>query len=233
MLVRDAEPSRLAWARTTALALVRELGDVPVGIVVFAGRAYALSPPTRDAGAVGLYLDALDPQMITQTGSALSGALRQGVGLLLAGEAEGGVMVLISDGNTADDPAELEAAVDLARRGQVPVIAVGVGTARGGPVPDLDPVTGERLGYKREADGQVVESHLAEEVLEAIAAGTGGSYLPAVRAPAARLAALVRSGSGRGGGTRMEGPPRFAWFAGLALLLLVCEGALWRGKGSV
>lgn len=230
MLVSDVEPSRLAWAQVTASELVQALGDVPVGIVVFAGRAYALSPPTRDAGAVGLFLETLDPQMITQTGSALAGAIRQGVGLLVAGEAEGGTMVLISDGNTADDPADLDAAVRLARRAGVPVLAVGVGSPRGGPVPDLDPVSGEMLGYKRESDGTVVESHLAEGILQAIAAGTGGRYLPAERAPVQRLASLVRSGSGRGGGVSMEGPPRFAWFAALALVALAVEGLVGRGR---
>jgi Ca-activated chloride channel family protein len=231
MLVEDANPSRLAWARAAAAHLVRELGDAPIGIVVFAGRAYALTPPTRDAAAVDLYLDALDTRMITQTGTALAGALRQSVGLLLAGEGEGGAMVVISDGNSAEDPDDLEEAIALTRRANVPVFVLGVGTAAGGPVPDLDPVTGGLLGFKREASGEVIESHLAEDLLIAVARGTGGAYFAAGENAPQRVADLVRARPGGGGGQDSEAPPRFAWFATVALVLLAAEGAVGgRGK---
>jgi Ca-activated chloride channel family protein len=225
MLVEDANPSRLAWARAAAAHLVRELGDAPIGIVVFAGRAYALTPPTRDAAAVDLYLDALDTRMITQTGTALAGALRQSVGLLLAGEGEGGAMVVISDGNSAEDPDDLEEAIALTRRANVPVFVLGVGTAAGGPVPDLDPLTGGLLGFKREASGEVIESHLAEDLLIAVARGTGGAYFAAGENAPQRVADLVRARPGGGSGQDSEGPPRFAWFAAVALVLLAAEGA--------
>lgn len=223
MLVEDTRPSRLGWARAAAARLTRELGDVPIGIVVFAGRAYALTPPTRDAGAVDLYLDALDTRMITQTGSALAGALRQSVGLLLAGEADGGTMVVISDGNTDEDPDDLDEAIALTRRARIPVFVIGVGSAGGGPVPDLDPATGERLGFKQEADGKVIESSLGEELLLAVARSSGGAYFPASPAAPERIARLVRARPGGGRGRQVDRPPRFAWFAAAALVLLAVE----------
>jgi Ca-activated chloride channel homolog len=225
MLVDDADPSRLAWARAAAARLTCELGNAPVGIVVFAGRAYALTPPTRDAAAVDLYLDALDTRMVTQTGSALAGAVRQAAGLLLAGEAEGGAMVVISDGNTNESAEDIEESVQLARRAGIPVFALGVGTARGGPVPDLDPVTGERLGFKREPAGELVVSRLDERLLTVLASGTGGAYLAAGEAAPGRMADLVRTRRGGRGPGGPEAPTRYAWFAGVALLLLLAEGA--------
>lgn len=230
MLVDDAPPSRLAWAKMAAVRLAEALGDAPTGIVVFAGRAYALAPPTRDAGAIDLYLDALDTRMITQSGSALAGAIRQGVGLLLAGEGDGGALVVISDGNTMEEPEDLEAAVELARRARIPVFTVGVGTASGGPVPDLDPVTGERAGYLRWPDGEAVESQLSEEILRAVARGTGGTYLQANSASPERLADLVRSVAGAVEPDSAPGQPRFAWFAAAALLLLLLEGFVGRSR---
>ena len=230
MLVEDQAPTRLGWTRVAAGAIARELGDVPIGLVVFAGRAYALSPPTRDPGAVELYLDALDTGMITQTGSALSGALRQGVGLLLAGESEGGSMIVISDGNTDEDAGELQSAIDLASRAGVPIVTVGVGTVAGGPVPDFDPVTGVRRGYKIYSDGTPVESRLTETVLQEIARGTGGTYVRAAEATPDEVAELVRSLPGRGSTEGRDGAPRFAWFASLALLLLALEGVAGRSR---
>ena len=67
MLVEDQHPSRLEWTRAATGLLVQALGEIPVGVVVFAGRAYALVPPSVDPTAVHLYLDALDPGMVTQT----------------------------------------------------------------------------------------------------------------------------------------------------------------------
>ena len=232
MLVEDASPTRLAWTRAAARGFTRELGDAPVGMVVFAGRAYALAPPTRDAGAIDLYLDALDTRMITQTGSALAGAVRQSVGLLIAGDSEGGAMVVFSDGNTNEDPADVEEAAALARRAGVPVFTVGVGSGAGGPVPDLDAATGERLGYKREVSGEVIVSRLGEGLLMALAEETGGAYLSADEASPGRLAELVRARSGGRGPGGPEAPARYAWFAGAALLLLLAEGAAARGGGA-
>lgn len=222
MLVNDQHPTRLAWTRAAAGLLVDALGDVPAGIVVFAGRAYALVPPTLDPAAVHLYLDALDPGMVTQTGSALSAAVRQGVGLLHAG-GEGGALVVFSDGNVAEPEDSVEAAIALARRTGVPVMTVGVGTPQGGAVPALDPLSGAVSGVLREEDGGEVRSQLTEQVLRRVAAQTGGAYVhasvfePAELAAAARRAAGAEEG-GRGG--------LVALLTFIALLLLVTESAL-------
>jgi hypothetical protein len=135
-------------------------------------------------------------------------------------------MVVISDGNSAEDPDDLEEAIALTRRANVPVFVLGVGTAAGGPVPDLDPVTGGLLGFKREASGEVIESHLAEDLLIAVARGTGGAYFAAGENAPQRVADLVRARPGGGGGQDSEAPPRFAWFAAVALVLLAAEGAV-------
>ena len=80
-------------------------------------------------------------------------------------------MVLVSDGE--DLEGEVEAAVQQAREAGVVVHAVGVGTERGEPVPELD-ADGRAVGFKKDEAGQVVISRLDEAALEAIARGTGG-----------------------------------------------------------
>src|SRR5690606_42047130 len=52
------------------------------GLVAFAGRAYILSPLTVDHGALELYIDALDPGIVSYGGSSLSAALRQAIDLV-------------------------------------------------------------------------------------------------------------------------------------------------------
>src|SRR5690606_32462792 len=68
MLAPDVAPDRLERARLLARRIVREMRTDRIGLVVFAGRAYVLSPLTTDHGALDLYLDALDPQIVSQGG---------------------------------------------------------------------------------------------------------------------------------------------------------------------
>jgi hypothetical protein len=82
MLVGDVGGTRIELQRAVAQAFVRAIPDLPVGIVAFAGRAFSLTPPTRDRTSVEMYLATLDPTIVTQTGSALGAAIRQGVSLL-------------------------------------------------------------------------------------------------------------------------------------------------------
>lgn len=223
MLVRDVEPDRLEQLRTAALAAVRALGERPVGLVVFAGRAYALSPPTADRGALELYLDALDPAIVTQTGSALAPALRQAVALILRGEEEAGAVLLITDADALDGVEEIGVAAGIAGRAGIPIYALGAGTPAGGPVPDVDLTTGEVRGFKRDAAGQVAISRLREERLQEVAEASGGAYA-ALRDPAAvaellgRLAGAEGSGAGDG-----KGGGRYRPWALAALLLLLVE----------
>lgn len=236
MLVEDVGASRMEVERALARAIVGELPGTPVGVVVFSGRAYALSPPTVDPGAVALYLEALDPQIVTQSGSSLAAAIRQGVGLLALAASEGpaGSVVLLTDGDVAEDEETVAEAASLARRAGVPVHVVGVGSAEGGPVPGFDPATGSPRDFIRDAGGAVVESRLREETLRDIARTSGGEYVAWSDDDAVRrvVAALRRGGAEEGGGAEVPGAPRYAWFALPALVLLAVEPLARRRQGS-
>jgi Ca-activated chloride channel family protein len=230
MLTEDVKPNRLTLLRATAHRLLSHLTGTPVGIVVFAGRAYALSPPTTDPGALELYLDALDPQMVTQTGTSLSAAVRQAVGLLATTRGHTGSIVLISDGNAQETPDELGAATSIAKRAGMPVYTVGIGTPQGGPVPRIDFRTGRRNGFIPDPAGGNAISRLDENLLRYVASETRGEYLPLGTGEGVdRLGALLGGGGAAAGGGEEE-PARYAWFAGAALLLLVAEVLIARRR---
>jgi len=231
MLARDADPSRLERERTLARRLLRELPSDRVGLVAFAGRAYTLSPMTVDHGALELYLDALDPGIVSYGGSSMSAALRQATDVARAPETRPGVVVLVSDGEALEDESEVLSAARRAAEQGVVVNTVGVGTTEGAPVPDLDPETGAMTGYKRGPDGQIVVSHLNGDLLREVAARTGGRYFQLGRAGASdRLVSLLK-GLDRDEGTtnrRVERHTRYEWFAALALVFLVLDAVLAR-----
>jgi Ca-activated chloride channel homolog len=229
MLVRDAAPDRLERMRLLVRRVLRDLPGDRVGMVVFAGRAYVLAPMTADHSALDLYIDALDPDIVSQGGSALSASIQQAVDLVrarpeLAGER---VVLLISDGEAHEERAAVLAAADRARRAGVIVNTVGVGTTEGGTVPILD-ADGAVIGNTRDEFGEIVISRMDEALLREVADRTGGTYvhLDGPAATARIIASLRGMERERGNETRTVLADRFALFLALALLLLVADAAV-------
>lgn len=171
MATEDVAPNRFFVARQALLSLVAQLEGDRLALVAFEGAAYPLVPLTLDADAVGLFLETLEPGAVPTPGTSVGGGLARGLELFVDKERHNKVMVLVSDGE--DLEGEVEEAIQRAREAGVVIHAVGAGTERGEPVPDVD-AEGNRVGFKKDEDGTTVVSRLHGETLERIARGTGG-----------------------------------------------------------
>jgi hypothetical protein len=91
----------------------------------------------------------------------------------------GKAIVLFTDGGDSDPAALREVA--LARELGIAVLLVGVGTAAGGVVHDVDELTGRRTQPKRLPDGSTVTSRRDDAGMTALAAAGGDAkrYFPA------------------------------------------------------
>jgi len=138
MMSQDVKPSRLRAAQEAAKTFVLGLpGHVRAGLVVFAGYATLLSPPTTDHAQLARTIDGISVQHRTAIGdglleavAALPGRVRPAPdGSLppLPRDLPPGFVVLLSDGqnNSGTDPMQ---AADVARRESVTVYTVGIGT---------------------------------------------------------------------------------------------------------
>lgn len=228
MLARDLEPNRLERQRLFTSRLLRELAGDRIGLVVFAGRAYTLSPLTTDHSALQLYLDALDPGIVSQGGSSLAAAITQGVELV-RGETPARrqrVLLLASDGEALEEHEAVRTAAARAASLGIIIHTVGIGTTAGAPVPETDPA-GYTIGYKRDPDsGETVISRLEESLLQHAAQTTGGHYVRSDRAGATaalldRIRGLERDSAA--GATREIPHERFAWFIAIALALIAAD----------
>jgi Ca-activated chloride channel family protein len=233
MLAEDVPPSRLERERDAARGLVDRLGG-RVGLVAFGGSGHVLSPLTSDGTALHLYLDALSPEIVNQSGTSLYSALRHALELLGPAGPRGapGAIVLVSDGEALDPPRLVDLSVDEAARRGVPIHTVGIGTAAGAPVPDYDDISGRRIGFKREPDGTVATSRLDEATLRRIAQQTGGTYTAATDARAVATLAAAAARGGRATRARGETLPdnRYAWPLLLALVLIAADSLMERGR---
>lgn len=169
MKATDVSPDRLTRAKQFMLKLIDNMHDDRLGLVLFAGNAYAQMPLTFDREAAKLYVSAANPGYISAQGTSIGDAFRKS-GLLFEADAERfKSIILITDGETHDEDA-LDMAKEMANMG-VMINTLGLGSPSGTTIPDS---TGNP---KKDASGNVVISKLNEEILKEIAQRTNGRYI--------------------------------------------------------
>jgi Ca-activated chloride channel family protein len=115
--------------------------------------------------------------VLPDPGTNVQAALEGAKNALEAEEGFGArVIVLFTDGE-GHEGEPLPVARGLREAG-IPVLAVGVGTPAGEPIPVLD-ANGRHTGYKKDRAGNVVLSKLDETLLRQVASESGGEYHPA------------------------------------------------------
>ena len=119
MQIEDFKPNRLEAAKETALEFIEGRFQDRIGIVIFSGDAYSLSPLTTDYELLKNYIRDIDFSMIENRGTAIGSALGVMTNRMRESDSKSKVAILLSDGdNTAGniDPitaAELAAAYDI------------------------------------------------------------------------------------------------------------------------
>src|SRR5882724_2089184 len=159
MLAEDLRPSRLAKAQSEAARLADLLPGDRIGVVAFSGSAATLCPMTLDHAASRMFIDAMDPGILSDPGTALGLAMKQIAETLKSKDRRYKAAVVFSDGE--DHAGEVDAAIAEAAEQGIIVHTVGVGTAAGGPIPLRDN-RGAVTGYKQDRQGRVVTTRLEE-----------------------------------------------------------------------
>jgi Ca-activated chloride channel family protein len=223
MLAADVAPDRLTRAKLAARELQRLARADRLALVAFAGSAFLQCPLTLDDNAFEQSLNLLTPDLLPEGGTALGPAILEALKAFKDSGRNHRVIVLFSDGE--DHEGDAPAAAARAAEEGVKIFTVGVGTATGDRLRQVDEQG--RTTYVLDEHNQPVVSRLNAELLRDIARKTGGDYLPLIGADPmktlyeARLAELPRSDlSARWARQYHE---RFQWPLGLALLLLVAE----------
>ncbi len=175
MLARDVQPSRLERAKLELSTLLDELKGDRVAVVAFAGDAFIQCPLTSDYAAAKMFLRAIDPEAMPQGGTNIGAALLLSRQVLDSADrgAKDKVVVLISDGE--DLEGEISEGVDTLKEANVKVLAVGIGSESGEPIPILNK-RNELVGYKKDENGATVMTRLDRAGLQRIAEATGGEF---------------------------------------------------------
>jgi Ca-activated chloride channel family protein len=173
MLAEDIKPNRLEKAKHEIGKLIDLLEGDRIGLIAFAGIAHVQCPLTLDYSAAKLFLNIMDIDLIPQPGTAVGEAIKKAIPAFNSEDRKHKVLILITDGESHEsDP--LEIATEAEKEGII-IYTVGIGSAQGVPIP-LYTKSGNKTGFKKDRQGNVVTTKLDVVTLQKIAYQTGGKY---------------------------------------------------------
>ncbi len=230
MLCEDVAPNRLDKSKQIVSQIIAQLAGDRIGVVAYAGSAFPVLPITTDYGVARMFLQSMNPGMVSSQGTSLDDAIKLSSTYFDGDKEIGKLMILISDGEDHSDGAE-EAAEEAKKNG-MKIITIGVGTEKGGPIPLKE--NGITKSFQRDRDGQVVITKKNIESLKTIAKATEGGYVNGNNTR--EVVEYVKKALGNIQKNEFESQQftdfnsQFQWFLGAALLLLCADVFLLERK---
>jgi Ca-activated chloride channel family protein len=178
MLAEDMLPNRLDRAKQEMVDLIRGLQGDRVGIVVFAGKAFALCPLTIDYDAALMFTRSVGVDIVSEPGTNLAAAIETSAKLFEHSDKRDRAIILVTDGENHEGDA-----VDAARvagGNGIKIYTIGIGNPSGELIPERG-TAGSIEGYKKDRRGETVLTQLDESTLQSVSSASDGKYLPATR----------------------------------------------------
>ena len=176
--------SRLDVAKALLRSMLNGLKDDRIGLVVFAGETMVQSPLSYDKNSFLTFLERVNPNLLSEQGTNLGGAIQTSIDRFSTTASQTKVILLISDGEDPDTK-HIQSAISEAEKKNIQIFTVGIGSERGGYIPEGQTWFGDTI-YKRLSNGQLVISRIAEAPLKEIAERTKAEYFRASNVKTAR-----------------------------------------------
>lgn len=164
MLIEDFQPNRIEAAKAVAMDFVDHRPQDRIGLVVFAGESFTLCPLTIDHNILKNAIDGASSGIL-EDGTAIGSGLATAVDRLRSSTSKSKVVILLTDGVNNSGSIDPLTAAEIARKFNVKVYTIGMGSISSGPLP----VPGVGL----------IPSDIDEGLLQKIADMTGGRYFRA------------------------------------------------------
>ncbi|RAJ13915.1 VWA domain-containing protein [Arenibacter echinorum] len=174
MLAEDIAPNRLEKAKRLVSEIINQLASDRIGIIAYAGQAFPQLPITTDYGAAKMFLQNMNTDMLSSQGTAIDQAIELASTYYDDEEQTNRVLFIISDGEDHSE-GDVSNAVEDATNEGIRVFTIGVGKAKGAPIPLKRNGIVESL--KKDNQGEVVITKLNEDVLQEIADEGNGEYI--------------------------------------------------------
>ena len=128
MQIEDFKPNRLEAAKRTARSFIAGRDQDRIGLVIFSGDAYSLSPLTTDYELLYKFIDEeIDFNKIENRGTAIGSAIAVGTNRMRESDAVSKVMILLSDGDNTAGNIDPITAAELAAAYDIKIYTIGIG----------------------------------------------------------------------------------------------------------
>lgn len=180
MLIEDMKPlNRLESAKETIANFIKQRLSDRIGVVIFAGEAFTLVPPTLD---YQLVLDRIT-QITTaasariKDGTAIGVGMASGAARLKDSQAKSRVMIFMTDGENNSGTIDPETGLEIAKGYGIKIYTIGLGKSG----PTRLPVYAQDMFGRKHKTYQPFESTVNDELLTQMAQVTGGKYFRAIK----------------------------------------------------
>jgi Ca-activated chloride channel homolog len=136
MLIEDFKPNRIEAAKEVARKFIDGRFQDRIGLVVFSGDAFSLSPLTTDYELLNRYIDDISTKMIQKGGTAIGNALGVATNRMRESKSKSKIILLLSDGSNNAGNLDPITAAKLARAFNCKIYSVAIG--KDGEVPIRD-----------------------------------------------------------------------------------------------
>ncbi len=165
--VDEKRVDRLVAVKRTVKEFIGGRPNDRIGLIVFAGSSYMVSPLTYDQDYLKTRLDSIEVGQV-EDGTAIGSAVTSLTSHLTKSDAKSRIGILLTDGNNNSGKVSPMTAAEAAETLGIKVYTIGAGTRGKAPYPVRD-VFG-REGF------QMMEVDIDEESLTEVARMTGGRY---------------------------------------------------------
>jgi Ca-activated chloride channel family protein len=168
MMIEDFTPNRLEAAKEVARNFINGRVQDRIGLVVFAGDAFSMSPLTTDYELLRSYLNDITFELIETKGTAIGSAMAVVTNRMSESTAKSKVCILLSDGENTSGNIDPITAADLASAYGIKIYTIVVG--KEGLVP-----------YGKDFFGrpQMIENTIDETTMRKMADIGGGQFFRA------------------------------------------------------
>lgn len=228
MLAEDVVPSRLEKSKLLVENLIDNFTEDRIGLIVFAGEAFVQLPITNDYVSAKMFLQDMEPSLISTQGTDLARAIRLAMNSFSQQDKIGRAIIVITDGEDHEGGA-LEAAKEAKKKG-INVFILGVGSTTGAPIPMGN-------GYLTDASGKTVMTALNEQMCQKVAQAGNGTYIHVDNTSEAQEKLNSEIAKLQKGTTQSvvysEYDEQFQAFGILVLLLLIAEVCILEAKNPL
>ncbi|MBC7475949.1 MAG: VWA domain-containing protein [Candidatus Sericytochromatia bacterium] len=179
MLAEDlSNKNRIETSKEVISNFIKQQKGNKIGLVVFSGKSFTLSPLTLDYDILLNQLKEVNVDTVKVDGTAIGDAIINCIYRFNYDKKQTRIIILLTDGENNSGQVEPLSAINVAISKKVKIYTIGVGKPEGAPMPFRNPDNGV-TEYARDINGNILLSKINESDLITIADKTGGTYFRA------------------------------------------------------